>query len=482
MKSSLRTRLILSFVLVIIITMGSFALIGRVSINQWFTNMILASGNQYAERMAFVFGVYYVQNGSWEGVENLVISFRDFQEGNPFLRRSQSGDNSSGNLPSWPMLPEGKNFLSRPDERLLLVDNENNILFDSDAQAGSAQTLLSYPDTGAEILVDGQKVGRVIVASSLGILNSFQQTYLHNVNRLVLVGGGVAIVLAILLGAWQAVRIVRPVKALSQASLKLAGGDYSQRIPVTGDDELGEMTNAFNQMAGELERQEMLRRRTLADVAHELRTPLSVLQIDLESIEDGLVEPDAEAIERLLHEVATIRGLVEDLRILSLADAGELSLEFQLLDLNAVIEINARRIERPAIEKGIEIIRELEQGELWVQADEQRISQVMLNLLSNAIQFTLPGGKICIRSARVGDVVQVTVRDNGEGIAQEDLPHIFERLYRSDRARTRQNGGSGLGLSIARSLVLSHNGRIWAESTPGQGSAFTFELPIASAG
>jgi len=477
MKSSLRTRLILSFVVIIIATVGSFALLGRVSINQWFSNMVLEMGKDFAQRASVFFSWYYIQNGNWEGVENLLLDARGSQENHPWPPQ-QSEIPPGNDLPGISGTFPGRGILTPRDDRLLLLDADKEVVYDSNPDAGSVDLLVSNLDAGVQITVNDEVVGTVIAASSVGVLNSFQQAYLQNVNQFVLVGGILAIVVAIGWGAWLAVRIVRPVKALSEASLKLANGDYSQRIPVTSEDELGEMTQAFNRMASELERQEMLRRRGLADVAHELRTPLSVLQIDLESIEDGLIEADAETIDRLQLEVTSLSNLVEDLRILSLADAGELKLDDQPLEINGLIEINARRIERTAAEKGIDLVLDLAPGEYLLSGDELRLSQVLLNLFSNAIQYTPAGGKIYISSRLEGDCVRIVVRDTGEGIAAEDLPHIFERLYRSDRARARRNGGSGLGLSIARSVVETHGGRIWVESQPGKGSSFFIEIPV----
>lgn len=474
MKTSLRTRLILSFVVIIIATIGSFALLGRLSINQWFNNMVVEMGREFAQRSALFFSLYYAEHGSWEGVEDIVMDSRGLGENR--LGPGQGNDTGTGPPELQGGFP-GRGFFTPRDERLLLLDASGELVYDSNPDAGPVGTLIAHQDAGVQILVEDEVVGTVIAASSTGVLTGVQQTYLSNVNRFVLFGGVLAILVAIAWGAWLAVRIVSPVKALSEASLKLAGGDYSQRIPVTSEDELGEMTQAFNRMASELERQEMLRRRGFADVAHELRTPLTVLQIDLESIEDGLIEADAETITRLQREVTTLRNLVEDLRTLSLADAGELKLDNQPLELNGLIELNARRIERSAAEKGIALDLDLAPEACLVQGDEQRLSQVLLNLLANALQFTPAGGRVQVASRPAGQRVQVSIRDTGEGIPPEDLPHIFERLYRSDRARARRNGGSGLGLSIARSMVEAHGGRIWAESTPGEGSTFYMELP-----
>ncbi len=505
MKSSLRTRLILGFVFIIVIAMGSFALIGRTAITQRFNRMIVQSGREFAGRAAQIFGWYYVSNGSWSGVEDLLLDFPQvtsrmefFNPGAvvdintettslaplggvqglaiPSLVGGQSVAGESGNLPGEG--PFVSVFKAPRDERLLLVDSDGVIIYDSNPDTGSASTMLNNLKEGVQIRVDGEIVGTVIAASSAGILNVFQTAFLNNVNQFVLWGGIGAALVAIALGAWQSVIILKPVKALSEASRKLAQGDYSQRIPVSATDELGEMTQSFNHMASELENQEALRRRGLADVAHELRTPLSVLQIDLESIEDGIIEPDAETIQRLQMEVGTLRKLVEDLRILSLADAGELKLDFQPVELNGLVHINMKRMERQARDKGVTLTETFCKGDLQVNGDEQRLSQVLLNLLTNALQYTPTGGSIQAVTERVDDCARVSVIDSGCGIAAEDIPHIFERLYRTDDARARRNGGSGLGLSIANSLIQAHNGRIWAESTEGQGSTLSFEIPL----
>jgi signal transduction histidine kinase len=478
MKSSLRTRLILSFVLIIVATMGSFSLAGRSTINQWFNRMMVQMGREYAERAAQIFGWYYVNYDSWEGVEDVLVDFRRLPGNAPWPSAQGEAPSQNAQPLGTGRMPWG-NILPPRDERLLLVDAGGELVYDSNPDGGAADELLANLTAGVQIVVDGERVGTVIAASSAGILNTFQEAYLRNVNRFVLVGGIGAILVAITWGAWTSVRILRPVKALSEASRKLAQGDYSQRIPIITDDELGEMTNSFNQMAAELERQEMLRRRGLADVAHELRTPLTVLQVDLESIEDGIIAADAETIQRLQLEVGTLRNLVEDLRILSLADAGELKLDLQPVDLGGLLQINVKRMQRQAAEKGIGVGTELPEDELMVVGDEQRLSQVLMNLLANALQFTQSGGTIRATALQAGSQARVAIADTGEGISAADLPHVFERLYRSDQARARQNGGSGLGLSIARSLVEAQGGKIWVESSPGQGSTFICEFPLA---
>ncbi|MCJ7622481.1 MAG: ATP-binding protein [Anaerolineaceae bacterium] len=294
---------------------------------------------------------------------------------------------------------------------------------------------------------------------------------------MVSLAGRAPVLVAVVGGAYLAYRIITPVKALSEASLRLANGDYSQRIPVTSEDELGEMSKSFNKMAMELEHQENLRRRAMADIAHELRTPLSVLQIDLESIEDGLVEPTDEAIQRLQKEVELMSKLVDDLRLLSSAEAGELRLDFHTLDLAGLVQAVVKRFEATAREQRVDMIFNEPGEELWISGDEQRLVQVLLNLLTNAVNHTPPEGQLVVKAEEAEELVRVSIADTGVGISQEDLPHVFERLYRADKARSREKGGSGLGLSIAKSIIDAHGGSIRAESEEGQGSIFTFELP-----
>ncbi|HPD41500.1 MAG TPA: ATP-binding protein, partial [Anaerolineae bacterium] len=278
----------------------------------------------------------------------------------------------------------------------------------------------------------------------------------------------------------QADRIIAPIKALSQATQQIARGDLSHRIPATSNDELGELATAFNTMAEDLERQQELRRRAMNDIAHELRTPLSVLQIELESLEDGLTEPTPEVISGLQTELGRLNHLVEDLRVLALTDAGELHLEWATLDLGELLYSMLERVRGSAREKELTLSAEIPETPVFVEGDARRLSQVLLNLLSNAIQHTPAGGSISVTlSLRDATTAQVAVRDTGEGIPAEHLPHIFERFYRPAVARTPK--GTGLGLSIAKNLVEAHGGSIWVESEEGRGSTFTFTLPTQRA-
>jgi len=460
---SLRTRLTLSFLGVIVATAVLVILLAnRITANR-FTYMVSAAGQKYATRLAPLFAEYYVQAGGWDGIETLITSWE------PVVQRP------ARTPPRVTMLPPPG------DERLLLLDANGQLIADSDPQGEPVRLSPASPGKGTPILVDGQRVGTLILASGLGRLTSYQDTFLRQVNTLMLIAGVMAVLAVLIVSGFQARSIVAPVRALAEAARRVASGDFSQRIPVTSQDELGEMAIAFNTMAAELRQQQELRHRAMADVAHELRTPLSVLQIELESIEDGLTAPTPEVIAGLQTDVAHLRRLVEDLRVLSLADAGELQMEAEPVEVGGLVRDVVSRVQGAARAQGITLDTRLPDAALTVTGDEQRLAQVLLNLLSNALQHTPPEGRITVSAQQVGkNEVHVTVQDTGEGIPAEDLPHIFERFYRTDRARSRDMGGSGLGLSITRSLVEAHGGRLWAHSTAGEGSAFTFVLPLTA--
>jgi signal transduction histidine kinase len=467
MRRSLRTRLTLSFLIAIVVTAGIVVLLANLITANQFRNLVAFAGQRYAQRLAPVFADYYVAVGGWDGVEELMAFVQDTGRQPP----------PHAPMPRHVMPMSG--MVDPGGERLLLVDVEGHVIADSQPEASVPRNLSSNLDRGAEIVVDGQQVGTLIVYSGLGELTPSQKDFLRQVNTLMLVAGSVAALGVLIVGGLQARRIVKPVRALAAAAHRVADGDLSQRIPVTSEDELGEMAAAFNTMAAELERQHELRHRAMADIAHELRTPLSVLQVQLESIEDNLTAPTPEVIAGLRGDLAHLSHLVEDLRVLTLADAGELRVEAEPVEMGGLVRDVVGRMQTAARVKEVILDTQLPDADLSVMGDAQRLTQVLLNLLSNALQHTPPGGRVVISARQAEGEIYVTVQDSGEGISPGDLPHVFERFYRADRARSRDTGGSGLGLSIAKSLVEAQGGTITVESQVGQGSIFTVSLPQA---
>ena len=284
---------------------------------------------------------------------------------------------------------------------------------------------------------------------------------------------------AVLVSLFLSERIVLPLRAMTQASQRIAEGHYDERVKVSGDDELAELAGRFNQMAEQLEQTESMRRRLIGDVAHELRTPLTTIKGSMEGLLDGVLAPDQETFTQILEESERLGRLVDDLQELSRVEAGAYTLDKQPVDAAALVATAAKRLQRQLDAKRIDLTLNLPTDLPPLLADEDRILQVLTNLLNNALQYTPTKGTVNIQAQKNAEFVQFSVHDTGAGIAPENLDLIFSRFYRVDKSRSRQAGsGSGIGLTIAKHLVEAHGGRIWVESPGlGQGSTFSFTIP-----
>lgn len=309
-------------------------------------------------------------------------------------------------------------------------------------------------------------------------LETAEPRFLRSVNRWLLysaVGSGA---LALLLTLALSRRILGPVESLTTAARRMGTGDLSTRVAVRSRDEIGELARAFNAMAEALERNEALRRSLVNDVAHELRTPLTNLRCQIEAIQDSLLEATPEIVRSLHEETLLLGRLVNDLQDLALAEAGRLPLERATVEVTGAIEAALASIRPRAAERGIELRAEVASA-LAVDADRQRLGQILRNLLANAITHTSEGGAITVEGRAQDGFVALAVRDTGPGIPPEHLPHVFDRFYRADPSRARASGGAGLGLAIVKELVEAHGGRVRAENAPGRGAVFTFTMPAA---
>lgn len=288
-----------------------------------------------------------------------------------------------------------------------------------------------------------------------------------------------SIATALVISSIVSTRVVRPVRALAQAAQRIAGGSGSARVSVRGTDELAHLAHAFNEMAASLEHAEHVRRQLLADVAHELRTPLATVESYVEALADGVLSPDAENWGAIRSETARLGRLVEDLQRVSRAEAHQLELHPALTDPGGLVN-NSIRAARPAFAtKNVTLETTIPSVLPAIDIDSERIGEVLANLLTNALRHTPPQGTVAVAVARQPDLVEITVADNGEGIAAEHLERIFERFYRVDPARARASGGTGIGLAIVRAIVEAHGGTVEASSEgPGRGATFTVRLPI----
>jgi two-component system sensor histidine kinase BaeS len=305
-------------------------------------------------------------------------------------------------------------------------------------------------------------------------------TFLNAVRSSLWLAALVAILVGVALGFLFSWLITGPMRQLTLAARKVATGDFSYRISRKSDDEIGKVSDAFNTMAKELEKKEKSRRQLLADTAHELRNPLSIIQGNLEAWLDGVIAPTSEQVASVYDETVLLSRLVTDLRDLSLAEAGQLKLYQNATELSEFVFAEIASVQNRCQEKRISIDAELPTGLPLVFIDRDRIRQVLHNLIDNALRYTRAGGAIKIgASYKEGGWVTVYVSDSGSGIASEDLPHVFDHFYKVDRSRQRGHGGAGIGLAMVKQLVELHGGKVWVESQKGKGSTFFFTLPVA---
>jgi histidine kinase len=273
-------------------------------------------------------------------------------------------------------------------------------------------------------------------------------------------------------------RIVEPLQAISEVSRRLAQGFYHERTDIKSDDELAELSRSVNQLAETLEQTEQRRMALMADVTHEIRTPLATIAGYMEGLLDGVIQPDPQTFQLVLHESVRLRRLVDDLQLLSRAEAGQIPIMPAPCNLRRTIANVSARMQPEVEQYNISLHLALPDTIPAVYADPDRVDQIMINLLTNACRYTPEGGSITVRARAEEDFVVVSVEDTGIGIAPEHQKHLFERFYRVDKSRARASGGSGIGLTITRHLVYAQGGEIWVTSDGvGQGSQFHFTLP-----
>jgi signal transduction histidine kinase len=441
---SLNFRLLAAFAFVIIVIISSAFFFAhrttRIEINRF----VDRTETMQARRVEAELSAYYLHQRDWEGIQPFIV-----QWGNIYGRR------------------------------IILTDTSGTVVADSQDELLGMSYSADTPGLPMSPPWETQTIGILHIdpiESSEINRASLQITY-NTTGRFFIWGGLLAVAIALLLTFILSRRILAPVKALTHAARKLGKGDFSQRVNFKDKGEVGELAKSFNSMANDLEHMEQLRRNMVADVAHELRTPLSNLSGYLEAIRDGVVKPDSDIIRSLDEEASTLSRLVDDLQELSLADAGELKLVYRKEDVSSTIREAVAATQTKAATKGITITADLPARLPLVSIDAHRIKQGLNNLLENAIAHTSPEGTITVAAWEQDNEINISVADTGEGIKAEDLPNIFERFYRVDKSRTRATGGSGLGLTITKRLVEAHGGRINVESQLGKGTRFTFTLP-----
>ncbi|RPI47597.1 MAG: sensor histidine kinase [Chloroflexi bacterium] len=472
----LRVQLVLAFSLVVLVAVGAIAALVLRTTDTQFRRYITHSDMQASGSGLQQLIAYYDGAGGWEGVESLLA------------RATFVGD-----LPPSPPGGEFTRRFTAPAGAVdvILADARSRVVYDSTGEATGEK--LPRADRSKALPIardDGEVIGYLLLSLPGGDdrLGELEQRFLDRMRNILITGAALAVGVALVMGALLSRSLTAPLQRLAAAARAVATGDLGHRVRAEGSDELIEVARAFNDMTTALGESERQRRNMVADVAHELRSPLTVLQGNLRAMLDGVYELDVAEISSLYDETRLLSRLVDDLRDLALADAGQLRLTLRPMDLVPLIQNATDTLASAAEGQGVTLDGRLAEDLPPVQADADRVSQVLRNLLINALRHTPPGGAVTVTATASanGSGVEVAVSDTGEGIAPENLGHVFERFWRSDPARTRTGslgrmGGTGLGLSVAQSLVEAHGGRIWVESTPGRGSTFRFSLPAATA-
>ncbi len=364
---------------------------------------------------------------------------------------------------------------------LLLLD-ENGVAVAAAGGRANRPTGFADADAALPILTNGRSVATLLIKFPSGSGGGrAAETFLAQVNRALWLGGALSVLLALALGAWLARRLTRPLNDLTQATRQMAQGHLNQQVP-PAQGELGELAASFNQMAGALAQAEQQRQQLLADVAHELRTPLSIMRGHVEAMLDGVFPLSPENLAVVHEETLLLGRLVEDLRTLSLLESDRLPLNLRPTDLAQVVRQTAVAFEPLAEAEEVQLVLDTTANLPLVLADPDRLQQVTSNLVANALRHLSQSGRqphqLRLTVRPFADRVQVCVADNGPGLSPEARQHVFDRFWRGESSRSRDQGGSGLGLAICRGIVQAHNGRIWVEETPGGGATFCFTLPI----
>lgn len=327
----------------------------------------------------------------------------------------------------------------------------------------------------------GPGPGGMMGTGGTGQMGQVFADYRWGFNEALTYAGLAAAAVALILGLIFSRSVLAPVQAMSRVSERIASGRYDERVPVRGSDELAQLGERFNQMAEKLDQVEAMRRQLIGDVSHELRTPLTAIKGSMEGLIDGVLPANAETFQQIHAEADRLGRLVDDLQELSRVETRSLELQLRPVDLSSLLYTVTKRLAPQAESRKISLRLESPSGLPRVLGDEDRLAQVLINLVGNALQYTPEAGAVSVSSRSLGDQVEISVHDNGIGIPAEHLSHIFDRFYRVDKSRSRgAGGGSGVGLTIARAIVEAHGGRIRAESA-GQdlGSTFIFTLPVA---
>ena len=394
---------------------------------------------------------YHLTNGTWVEVSTIFV-----QQG--------------GGYPQEPG--------NRPPQPFTLADENGIVVFSNGKYKPGDRLSEDDLEAGTQITENGKVIGIYVPLRMPFEGRPRELEFIERTNLTLFYGALIGAVLALILGILISRTLTRPIRELTRATHAISEGDLSQEVQVRTNDELGELAQAFNKMSAELSRSVNARKQMTADIAHELRTPLSLILGHAEAVHDGVLPPTVENFEIIREEATRLEHLVNDLRTLSLADAGELTINPQFIEPERLINEVTSLYQYETQRKNISLDVDVDSPLPTIEVDPGRMTQVLTNILDNATRHTPEGGQITLSAKQVNDKVELAVQDSGPGIPPETLDRIFERFYRTDSSRQRDgDGGSGLGLAIAKSIVQAHGGQLSAESEPGKGLRIIISLP-----
>ena len=479
-------RLTVALVLVTLVSVMIVALLANVTATTQFRQFVGRQDAINQARLTEALADYYQTNGSWDGVstvlaaENRILATPNAPP--PGEMPTSGGTTNGADKPNGNRPPNAPNRPGRrepPRNNYVLADATGKIIIDDEQHRLGAMLSSEERTAALPINLGGARVGSLLIASpTQSLLLEAQQGFLSQLRLNLVYAALIASVLAVIIGALISRAIASPLAGLAQAARAFTARQWDRRVKLHGTQEIVEVADAFNNMAQSLQQSEINRRNMTADIAHELRTPLSVIQGNLRAMLDNVYPLERSEIATLYDESRLLSRLVDDLRVLALAEAGQIELKPQPMDAGVFLRAVAEQFATAADVHEVQLLTQPIAEPLMAQADGDRAGQVLRNLINNALRHTPAGGRITLGVQSAGAFVRISVRDTGEGIAAEDLPHVFDRFYRGDKSRSRSSGGTGLGLAIAKTLIEAMGGRIGVESEVGQGSEFWFTLPV----
>lgn len=452
----LQSKLIIGFVGIVLLMGISQSLFLQSMIRSTFEEYLSEYNFGFMERMKQTLEAHYEETGSWDYVQEL------------YFDDSSSPGHGNGMMMRGMMM-----HMTMSNADLLFVNTDGKIIADT-AGTRIGESGEDFSGKELELYVDGIKLGTLVLYQHE--LKNLEEQFLRSVKFAIVIGSLIVAAVAALLSIWIARKITLPLRQLVKGINRIASGEKVDEVKIGSKDEFNELGEAFNDMSRKLARNEEVRQALVADVAHELRTPLAILQGKLESIQEGAVEPSEKIVLELTDEVYRLNRLVSDLQQLSLAEARKLPLNLQPVHIKALIDKICSNLQWMADEKEITLRYENVPADFWYELDADRMTQVLVNLVGNALRHTPPKGTVEVSAQVTDGKLSISVADNGPGIPEDVLPFIFNRFYKRDPSRSRTEGGTGLGLSIAKGFVEAHGGRIDVQSKLNKGSVFTISL------